>query len=210
MIEALFFDFDGTIVESGEIKTDAFREVFSDFDGEKVERLVDYHVKHGGLSRFEKFRYFYREILREGLSIELLDELGGRFSDIVFDKVIRAPLVSGFRGFAENYFKEVPCFIASGTPTSELREVVEAKKLSQYFREIAGSPPKKLQVVENFLDRYRFDPSNCAFFGDSGTDLDAAKHFDMKFVLIRNKDNENLENRSDEVWSDFREKEIRI
>ncbi len=210
MIEALFFDFDGTIVESDEIKIDAFREIFSNFDCDKVERLVEYHVKHGGLSRYEKFRYFYSEILEADISNELLDELGRKFSEIVFDKVIQAPLVAGFRDFAEKYFREIPCFVASGTPTEELIEVAEAKDLSKYFREIAGSPPKKLHVVENFLERYRFHPAKCVFFGDSETDLDSAKHFDMKFVLIRNKDNENLESPSDEVWSDFREKEIRI
>ena len=58
MIKAIIFDFDGVLIESAAIKTEAFREVFSKWQ-DKVDEIVTYHNKNMGISRFVKFKYFY-------------------------------------------------------------------------------------------------------------------------------------------------------
>ena len=49
-LDALLFDFDGVILESADIKTDAFRELFADQPAH-VEEIVALHQRYGGVSR---------------------------------------------------------------------------------------------------------------------------------------------------------------
>jgi beta-phosphoglucomutase-like phosphatase (HAD superfamily) len=65
MIKAIIFDFDGVILESASIKTNAFAEVVRDYPREQAEEFVQYHMSHMGISRHVKFRYFIEEILHD-------------------------------------------------------------------------------------------------------------------------------------------------
>ena len=88
MIKAIILDFDGVILESCEIKTQAFRKLFEDYP-EHVNTIVKYHRHHGGVSRYKKITYFYNNILKQPLNDEKLEELGKRFSRLVLDEVKR-------------------------------------------------------------------------------------------------------------------------
>ena len=88
MIKAIIFDFDGVILESATIKTDAFAEVVRDYPRDQAEAFVQYHMSHMGISRHVKFRYFIEEILHEAYSDEKEQVLADKFSNIVFDKVM--------------------------------------------------------------------------------------------------------------------------
>ena len=63
MISIIILDFDGVILESVSVKTEAFRTLFS-FAPEYVEEIVKFHKDNGGMSRFDKFRYIFDHILK--------------------------------------------------------------------------------------------------------------------------------------------------
>ncbi len=64
-ITNIFFDFDGVIAESVSAKTDAFKEMYLPY-GEKIaEEVVDYHIKNGGVSRYEKFRHWEKKFFNK-------------------------------------------------------------------------------------------------------------------------------------------------
>ena len=86
MIKTIIFDFDGVIVESAEIKTKAFKELFTDYP-QKIEEIVQYHLANGGISRYVKFRYIYEQILGQKLSEDTEIKLGKDFSKIVLQKI---------------------------------------------------------------------------------------------------------------------------
>jgi len=88
MIRAVIFDVDGVLIESAEIKTRAFEQLFAGYP-DKVKEIVDYHNKNAGLSRYVKFRYFYEKILGQKLSDQEEAELGERFSRIVLEQVLK-------------------------------------------------------------------------------------------------------------------------
>ena len=50
------FDFDGVIVDSVDIKTEAFGEIYSNYGSSITEKVKNYHIENGGLSRYEKIR----------------------------------------------------------------------------------------------------------------------------------------------------------
>ena len=72
ILKALILDFDGVLVESNDIKTEAFKTVFAEYP-EHHRRMIDYHHANMSLSRVEKFRYFIRECLDRGDERRLLE-----------------------------------------------------------------------------------------------------------------------------------------
>ena len=69
-MEAIFFDFDGVILDSMPIRDLGFREIFRMYDDQVVEQLISYHKVNGGLSRFHKIKYFFNELLNTSISEE--------------------------------------------------------------------------------------------------------------------------------------------
>ena len=55
--DAIVFDFDGTLVNSNEIKTWAFGELYKEYGEKIVQQIIAYQKEHEGISRFVKFRY---------------------------------------------------------------------------------------------------------------------------------------------------------
>ena len=64
--EVFFFDFDGVIVDSLDIKSQAFGELFKDYGEDVVKKVMDYHLNEGwAMSRYEKFKYYYKNIFHD-------------------------------------------------------------------------------------------------------------------------------------------------
>jgi beta-phosphoglucomutase-like phosphatase (HAD superfamily) len=58
-VKAVLFDFDGVIVESVYVKTEAFRELFAG-ESEYLSEILAFHLANGGMSRYTKFEIIYR------------------------------------------------------------------------------------------------------------------------------------------------------
>ena len=181
MPEILVFDFDGVILESADIKTRAFRELFSAYP-DRVDAIVAYHKANAGISRFRKFRYIYEHVLGKPLGLEEERALGERFSDLVVDEVMRCPFVPGALEFLQAYSRTRPLFLASGTPDGELQRLVAARNLSQFFREVFGSPMEKCAILERILATTDKPRTLLLFVGDGRSDYEAAKAAGVGFI----------------------------
>lgn len=190
-IEAIIFDFDGVILESVGIKTDAFAALFKDYP-QHLQSILAFHKSHGGMSRFEKFGKIYQDILCQPLSQEKKEELGRRFSKYVYQKILECPFVGGAQDFLEKYHLFLPLFIASGTPDAEMKSIVRDRGLEKYFKEVYGSPLKKKEIILKIMDDSRFKKQNLILVGDSAEDEEGARAAGIGFIW-RTKENNPFE-----------------
>lgn len=171
------FDFDGVVLESADIKTRAFSQLF---DGN--QDAVAYHVAHTGISRYEKFRHITTEILGRPYDEEEGRRLGERFSELVLDEVLRCPFVPGARELLERRAEQLPLFVASGTPEEELRLIVAARGLEPVFAGVYGTPATKGEIIRRVLGERGLGPDEVVMVGDATTDLIGAREAGVRFV----------------------------
>lgn len=178
--KAILFDFDGVIVDSVHVKTEAFREIFSDAK-EHLPAIIHFHLANGGMSRFTKFEVIYRDILKKTLTRETAQELGERFSKLVMQKVIDCDYTPGALEFLQTYSQKLPLFIASGTPQDELQIITAKRGLTHYFKEIRGTPQSKPEIIRDILKRYNLASEEMPFIGDAMNDYAAALETNLPF-----------------------------
>ena len=181
MIRLIILDFDGVILESVEVKTEAFRSLFS-FSPDHVDEIEAFHRQNGGMSRFDKFDYIYKNILKEPLSSQRKEELSEKFSAHVFEKMLSARFVVGAWDFIQRFHTAIPLYIISATPEPELVQITSRRNLTPYFRRIYGSPRKKSDCIREIIAQTGVPVSDIVFVGDALNDLDAAKDAQVRFI----------------------------
>lgn len=189
--QAIFFDFDGVLVESTNIKTLAFRTLYKDFDDDVRDAVVAHHLAHEGISRYEKIRHCHKEFLGIRLSEDELGSLAERYSVLVKEAVVECESVPGALDFLESYSGKLPIFVVSGTPGQELREIIDRRGLGGFFTAVCGSPRHKAPIIESLLDEYGLDGPTCLFVGDAMTDYLAAAKTGLQFIGRVAEDHDN-------------------
>ena len=181
-IKAIVFDCDGVILESTDIKTEAFRALFKKDHPDRVPEILDYHLRHMGISRHVKFRHICTGILGEAYTPRRAARLAEEFSRLVFDRVLKCPVVPGVREFLRSQRGRYRFFVASGTPHEELKLVLRRRRLLGYFERAWGSPAKKPDVIRRVLREGAFRKGEVVFVGDAESDWRAAQETGVRFV----------------------------
>lgn len=188
MFKVIILDFDGVILESMAIKTNAFKELFKNYP-EHIDAIVEYHIKNGGVSRYKKFSYIYNNILKQPINEDKLKELGEMFSHLVLQQMLKCPFVHGVQEFLEEYSKKASIFIASGTPQEELHFIVKKRGLLDYFKGVYGTPALKSEIIGHILDEEAVRKEEAIFVGDALSDYEDAKKICVPFVARFNGSN---------------------
>lgn len=182
------FDCDGVILDSNQIKSDAFYDVVVDFGEDLATKFVGFHKENGGISRHEKFRYFITNILKQKLDQKLLDYLLLQYQEVTLKALIQSEFVPGVIKFIENLISEKSnnLFVVSGGLEEDLEVIFNKKNIIHYFKQVLGSPKDKIKNVQLLIDtkQINLEQDKTVFFGDSKSDLDAANAFGFDFVYI--------------------------
>lgn len=181
MISAVIFDFDGVIAESVDVKTQAFRELFKGHP-DILDEVEKFHLENGGMSRYDKFRHIYANILKLELTEEKFRELCEAFQRLVVDKVVASPFVAGAKETLKYFFEKYPMYVVSGTPQEEIREIIKRRALTKYFLQVYGSPESKTLLIKRILRDNKYKPEEVLFVGDSKNDLKAAVEAGVMFI----------------------------
>jgi len=181
-LRAIVFDFDGVILESADVKTEAFVELFAHLGADQVAEVRRHHLANLGISRFKKFAWIYEHLLGRAIGDDESRELGVRFTELALARVLAAPFVPGAREALEALAPRYPLFVASGTPHDELTDIVGRRELTGFFREVWGTPTEKPAILTGILDGHRLAPAEVLFIGDGMSDYKAAAVTGVSFL----------------------------
>lgn len=188
---ALFWDFDGVIKDSLDVKTKAFLDLFLPF-GEIVARKVcDHHLANGGMSRMEKIPLYLRWA-GEDDGVAAVSEYCWRFGSIVRQSVIDSPWVPGVERILRSNPYRQQFIVVSATPYLELIEILQRLSLVECFARVYGSPTHKPDAIQATMTDYGLDPARCLMIGDALADLVAAESTGVAFLLRRHKTNQHV------------------
>lgn len=175
-LKCLVFDCDGVLLDSVPVKTRAFARLAEPYGSEARDRFVLYHTVHGGVSRFRKFEWFFREVLDREITPEETAKWGRRFADYALDEVRKCDLIPGALQTLEAWHGKLPLYVCSGAPVEELKLVLGERGLARFFDGIYGSPPAKAELLKEIIrSQPALLPEETLMVGDSITDEDAAK-----------------------------------
>lgn len=181
-LDGIIFDFDGVIIESVQIKTDAFCTLLLPLGDEIANAAKRLHLDNLGMSRYAKFEIIYRDWLKQPLTQETMDSLDHKMSELIREGMLACPLVDGAEAALRELHGAIPMTVASGTPTPELREIGQAKGVSQYFEVMLGSPTPKPDLVQSILADFKWNPERVVMVGDATNDYAAAAAHGVGFV----------------------------
>jgi phosphoglycolate phosphatase-like HAD superfamily hydrolase len=180
----IFWDFDGVIKDSVEVKSVAYERLFLSYGVETSKRVRQYHEDNGGVSRFDKIPLFLKWS-GELVSQTMVQTFCDQFSQAVMQAVIDSPWVPGAREYLLNHHTEQYFVLVTATPQDEIEQILETLELLQCFREIFGAPTKKRQAIKNVLDQFKCSQLEALVIGDSVSDVLAAQANAVPFLLRR-------------------------
>ena len=187
----VFWDFDGVIKESVDIKTNAFKELFLPYDDNVVEAICRHHEGNGGMSRFEKIP-LYLSWVGEHITDKNIHFYCNKFSSIVVQRVVDSPWVPGVLELLKSNSKKN--VLVTATPYKEIRFILKKLNIDLLFSEIYGAPTNKTEAVSNVLKKLNIDPKKAIMIGDSDSDYKAATENKIEFILRRTNLNKDLQN----------------
>ena len=181
-IRSIVFDFDGVLAESVQVKGQAFYDLYEAHGTEIQNKVLDYHLNNGGVSRYDKIRHYETQLLKTAPSETEIEEIAQRFSVLVEEKVAASPWVLGGREFLTKYSEVLPLYIASATPQEELERIVQKRGMSSYFDGVYGTPIKKAEHLKNIVQKKGWDAQEILMIGDTISDYNAAKEAGTQFL----------------------------
>jgi phosphoglycolate phosphatase-like HAD superfamily hydrolase len=204
--DAIVFDMDGTLVDSKQTKAWAFGKLYEAYGNEIVEQVVEWHTQHEGISRFVKFKHWQETLLNQPYTEALGESLSNAFSQLVVDAVVKTSYIQGAQTFLQEYYQQLPLFVASGTPDLELKDIVNRRGMGHYFQKIYGSPMTKEEILNTIIVDNGWMPERVLMVGDALADWEGADAVGAEFLGIQTSEQgllsgkgillENLENMS--------------
>jgi HAD superfamily hydrolase (TIGR01549 family) len=194
-INDIFWDFDGVILSSHSIRKKGFRVALSNYPKEQVNKLLEFHEKNGGWSRYVKFEYFFKHIRKELFSKKDVNDLAEKYSSFVKPLLIRKELlINESIDFIKSKGNNYRMYIASGSDGNELKEICDGLGISSYFISINGSPETKTSILKRIIYEQQLEACKCLMIGDTKNDFDAAFENNMFFLGFNNVEIEKLTN----------------
>lgn len=185
--KAMVFDFDGVIMDSIPVKTNAFGHILREFPKEQVTLLLEYHKENGGVPRRKKLEYFFQEIAKTPTELEKIAEYEDEFGKYVL-KTLSNPeyLIQECVDFIEANCKKTPIYVASAAFQTEVDFLSKIHGFYNCFKGVYGHPSKKPAVIRQILTELNIDKSELVFIGDSMSDVKAGTETGVNFWAYNN------------------------
>ena len=181
--DLIIFDCDGVILDANILKINAMKNALIDSGIAlcEAEQCAKFFAENFGKSRFYHVDYFVEHLINikepevKHFKKSLLTAYSLQCKTLYLSANI-TPFIN------ELLIKNTAIkYVASGSEQQELRDVFKHRQLDSYFKEILGSPEKKVNHVTNIVNRH--PRLNAVMIGDAVSDLEAAKANNIDFIF---------------------------
>ena len=186
-IKVIVFDFDGTLVDSNQLKYNAFFELFpsDSLHNGIITDVLDEFLEE---SRYVILREILKRINRKTINEDDLDyrvhASANKYNDIVVDGAKRCKEKSGAKEVLESLSKRYNLYLNSTTPETSLKEIVKHRNWEGFFCDIFGYPNEKTSVLLEIIKRESVNPEELLVVGDGKSDRDSANNVKCGFLQI--------------------------
>lgn len=183
-IKVAVFDFDGVIVDSNQLKTDAWSVVFKD-DPHITPALVANIVSRNVGTRFDILRDIFVLAGKPPAEINgLVEEYAAKYDAVVQANISQRGLAQGAHEVLKDLQSRMCLYINSATPEHPLRATVQNLGIADYFKEVLGMPPSKEENLQAILAREGVTPAETVMIGDGQGDWYAAHSVGTHFIAV--------------------------
>jgi phosphoglycolate phosphatase-like HAD superfamily hydrolase len=179
----VFLDCDGVIFDSNGFKLDAIRNVLADYPAPRVAEMLRFWSENGGMSRYRKLEYFFRDLLGTSDVAEQVRTTALRFGELVRRAYVGVEPIGEALALARDAGSR-RCFVVSGADQDELRDIFAEKGIGGLFAEVCGSPVPKLEHVTRILRERGCQAERALFIGDGGSDFELSQTLGLPFVYL--------------------------
>jgi len=178
----LIFDCDGVLLDSNKIKTNVFYLSALLYGENNAKKFVDYHLKNGGVSRYEKYQFFLEKIIGTEVNDIELGSLLNKYASEVREGLLTCSVAEGLGQLRKQ--SSIDWMIVSGGDQNELRDIFHFRGLAGFFNKgIYGSPDTKSMIFEHQRKKGNLK-GRALYVGDSMYDYVAAKQAGIDFIFI--------------------------
>jgi phosphoglycolate phosphatase-like HAD superfamily hydrolase len=184
MVKCVVFDFDGTLVESNEIKRRTFYEVTKNLvDADIVLDKILSSPDSG--DRYDIFDTLIIELKLDREVFVSASKLSDSYTKICEYEISRAPEIKGVvKTIKELRSLGVKVFISSATPEITLQKIIDMRGWKEMIDMALGSPDSKTDHLQTILTENKYSISEVVYVGDSEIDRDSALLVGCRFVGI--------------------------
>ncbi|WP_137388491.1 HAD family hydrolase [Rhodoligotrophos defluvii] len=175
--DVVVFDFDGTLVSSAALKKQAFYAIFPPDQGfaDIVSQVLS---EDPDGSRLRVIPEMCRRMATAGLRLpagSTPEALIGRYGEVVLAGVAECPEMVGATDLLRSLTSAVPVYVASNTPDTPLRQLLERRGWARYLSGSFGYPHSKADTLRHAIARHNTAPERVVIVGDGISDADAAR-----------------------------------
>jgi phosphoglycolate phosphatase-like HAD superfamily hydrolase len=134
------------------------------------------------MSRFEKIPLYLRWAERTATP-EDVERYCALFSGAVRQAVTDSAWVPGVLEYLQENYARQSFVMVTGTPQSEIEEILSALGIAHCFRQVHGAPVRKVQAITLALNYSGCRREDALLIGDSEADHEAAREAGLDFLL---------------------------
>ena len=183
--KTIVFDCDGVILDSNVVKTEAYFRTAKNLGAtdKQAQALVDYHVRLGGISRYHKFDWYVREILKQSATEKAIQIFLDEFSRELEVGLMHCAIADSLQEL-RNATANAKWMILSGGDQQEIRDLFVKRNLADLFEGgLFGSPDNKDTVLAREKDSGNLQLP-ALFIGDSKYDHKASTAAGLDFIFV--------------------------
>ena len=186
--KAIIFDFDDTLIISGEIKFNAFFKVFSSFLIEK--KIIENILKEfPELNRYDTISKIIKQSKLD-INNTLISDM---YSDLVKKEILNANSLEFTEIILDKLFQlKIEIYLSSNTPEVLLTDIIKEKGWDKYFIKIFGYPSNKIDSLSNIIKSTGYNLDSYLVVGDGLSDKLSALKNNVDYFQVKSKSLKDL------------------